>query len=661
MTNFDAINAELRASARWVLWRLEDDTNRKRCKILKQVRRPASNASSTNASTWATFQEACAHLGELPPSDTYKTEANATGVGLVIDVPFIGVDLDDCVLDNGQLNLVASEFLTRFPPTYTEYSPSGKGLHLWYKGTHEKDGLRTATAEVYCRGRYFTMTGDRLPDTPDTLCQLDKAQVSAVYAWVNDQRPQPTKPKATSTPTDHAKLDLLMKGEYEAAGFTDISAAVQSLLTYLAYTHLLDRDKVETAFKASGLYKDHPGKSNWVEKWDRLRVTELDKACEQARSWVERDRTRQPNIKKTYTAAVKVVNFLTVEVDVLEWLWPEKVPLANVTIFAGPPGIGKSLMALDLAGRGSTGQPFLDGLPPVPPFKSLLLMSEDDRATIIKPRLQAMNADMSMIDAVDMVTLTDTETNEVASERFICLETDLTAVRAQLLTDPRVRLVVIDPISNYMGTKSMNSDQEFRSILMPIVQLAQETNVAVIVVMHNSKQVGRDALAKVGGSLGGVGVARVGWTFMKTEVEGEYDMLLMKGNLGRFPGIKYTTESVNLKIKGRVTSQARMKFLATSKVNADTKLAEDERPDAKRESVAVALLKRLIPVGGQCAGKLMYEEAEQVGISASTLKRAIHELELTFSGSKRAGLFYSWPETSSKVQSDGKSQDELPF
>jgi hypothetical protein len=44
----------------------------------------------------------------------------------------------------------------------------------------------------------------------------------------------------------------------------------------------------------------------------------------------------------------------------LQWFWPQRIPLGRVTLLAGDPGIGKSLLALDIAARASRGTPWPD-------------------------------------------------------------------------------------------------------------------------------------------------------------------------------------------------------------------------------------------------------------------------------------------------------------
>src|ERR1041384_3211007 len=79
-----------------------------------------------------------------------------------------------------------------------------------------------------------------------------------------------------------------------------------------------------------------------------------------------------------------------------QWLWAHRIPLNHVTILAGAPGTGKSLLSLDLAARLSCAQP----LPGTPahrgPIGSLILSDEDTNSTI-RRRLESLGADLDKI------------------------------------------------------------------------------------------------------------------------------------------------------------------------------------------------------------------------------------------------------------------------
>lgn len=82
------------------------------------------------------------------------------------------------------------------------------------------------------------------------------------------------------------------------------------------------------------------------------------------------------------------------------WLWQGRIPLRAITILDGDPGLGKSLMTLDLIARVTTGRPMPDGTPGAFGTESanaLLLTAEDDLTTTIRPRLRAAGANLAQV------------------------------------------------------------------------------------------------------------------------------------------------------------------------------------------------------------------------------------------------------------------------
>lgn len=150
--------AELAEWRRWVLWERVE----RRGKATKRPIQPdGSPASSTDPSTWCSYREACRAL----------VRGVGDGLGIVLtDTPYAGVDLDGCVGSDGSLTPHAEKILRKIT-SYTEFSPSGRGLHVLVRGALDGAGrnCRRLGLEVYDTGRYLTVTGLHLDGTPDTL------------------------------------------------------------------------------------------------------------------------------------------------------------------------------------------------------------------------------------------------------------------------------------------------------------------------------------------------------------------------------------------------------------------------------------------------------------------------------------------------------------
>src|SRR5437868_10099227 len=82
---------------------------------------------------------------------------------------------------------------------------------------------------------------------------------------------------------------------------------------------------------------------------------------------------------------------------VVSWLWPGRMALGKLAILDGDPGLGKSLVALDLCARLSTGRPFPDGSLGSGPGTALILNGEDSAEDTIRPRLQSLGSDLDRV------------------------------------------------------------------------------------------------------------------------------------------------------------------------------------------------------------------------------------------------------------------------
>ena len=188
----------------------------------------------------------------------------------------------------------------------------------------------------------------------------------------------------------------------------------------------------------------------------------------------------------------------------VEWLWPGRVPFGAVTILDGDPGIGKSLITLDLASRASTGRPMPNEADGVvrPAAAVLLLNAEDDLARTIRPRLDAMGADLSRVFSFESVP-----TGE--GPRPVMLPLDLAAVE-RIVRENDIRLVVFDPFMAFLdGETDSHKDSDIRRLMYLIRLLAERTQAAVVVVRHLNKLISvSEPLYRGGGSIGIVGAAR---------------------------------------------------------------------------------------------------------------------------------------------------------
>ena len=152
--DFAAMPAELRSVPRWVVWNGGNGTKVPYCATASN-----SKASSTNPSTWATFDQA----------QTAYEEGGYAGVGFVLNGDgIVGVDLDKCV-NAGEPEPAALSLLHRIGCQYIELSPSRTGLRGFGYGDNIKGRRGTldgVNVELYSTARYLTVTGHAIQTGP---------------------------------------------------------------------------------------------------------------------------------------------------------------------------------------------------------------------------------------------------------------------------------------------------------------------------------------------------------------------------------------------------------------------------------------------------------------------------------------------------------------
>jgi len=120
-------------------------------------------AKSNDAKTWASYDHA-------------SQSKAGVGLGFVFNGDgIIGIDLDNA-FENGELKDWSQAIVNVFADTYTEVSPSGKGIHIIAKAelfSGRRFQLADGGVEVYATGRYFTMTGKRFNRSPKKLKKFD--------------------------------------------------------------------------------------------------------------------------------------------------------------------------------------------------------------------------------------------------------------------------------------------------------------------------------------------------------------------------------------------------------------------------------------------------------------------------------------------------------
>ena len=112
---------ELSGLSQWVGYRLTWNEGKRKYDKLPINPHNGSSAKANDAGTWGTFAEALAAVERF----------NLDGVGFEFASGYCGIDLDNVILESGTLKPFALE-IVNLMNSYTEYSPSGRGLHILF-------------------------------------------------------------------------------------------------------------------------------------------------------------------------------------------------------------------------------------------------------------------------------------------------------------------------------------------------------------------------------------------------------------------------------------------------------------------------------------------------------------------------------------------------
>ena len=259
--NFDSIPDELKKSVRWVNWRMVERNG----KFTKVPINPANGqpASCADSATWGTYEQAV---------ERFK-RGGADGIGFQLGAGCIGVDLDKCRdMKSGVVEHWANEIVSRLN-SYTEISPSGEGLHIIAKGSLPPGRRRKGKVEMYCEGRFFTITGRYVEGTPSTIEERSLAIYALYREEFSEAKIDEKAARRVSNPSnsmcDRELIERACRAENGAkfarlwggdcTGYSSQSEADLALCMMLAFWTEGDANRTDRLFRQSKLYRG---------KWD---------------------------------------------------------------------------------------------------------------------------------------------------------------------------------------------------------------------------------------------------------------------------------------------------------------------------------------------------------------------------------------------------------
>jgi len=270
----------------WVLWKYE----LKGGKWTKPPKQPNGyNADTKDNTTWTDFDTALEYYN-------FNAGVNADGIGFVLteNLNIVGFDFDHCLDNSGNISDPKVREFVETLSSYTEISPSGKGLRVFAFGKLPDGGRKKGGYECYSSGRYLTLTGHRLPAAPKTIEHREK-EIADVHHKIfakSDKKAEKSKGslsdaqimarlKKAFNAENGKKFRDLYEGKFQEYFGDDDSKADLSLCASLAFWFDRDPAVMDSVFRKSKLYRDKWDSKRGDKTYGEMTVGKAVERCEQ--------------------------------------------------------------------------------------------------------------------------------------------------------------------------------------------------------------------------------------------------------------------------------------------------------------------------------------------------------------------------------------------
>lgn len=306
----------------------------------------------------------------------------------------------------------------------------------------------------------------------------------------------------------------------------------------------------------------------------------------------------------------------------VRWLDRGRYPLRGMIVVAGEKGLGKSIYTnAFLPAKLTRGD--LDGELRGEPADVLVITAEDSWSSVVKPRLMAHGADLARVHRARVL--------DGAGRATLTLPDDVPLIAAQLdalrAAGRRVALIVIDPIGAFLaGATDSHKDADVRRALAPLADLAEQRDLAVIVVAHLTKDESRRLISRVSGSGAFVNAARsvLGFARDPDDPDGEKGrkrvLVHIASNWGTYaPSLGMRIESRNVEVDdGSVADVGHLVVEGEIDLGTeDLQRGSDESAADVEGEIAIALKD-----GRRPSREVKAEVAAELGCSRKTVERA---------------------------------------
>jgi hypothetical protein len=613
---------------RWVRYFLKPKSEGGTAKI------PLGNHSDPN--TWSTFDECVA-----------KIENDQQGIGYnFLGGSIHGLDIDHC--RNPRTGVLCNEamlLLSRLP-SWAEFSVSGQGIHVLFTG-HVRGKLLTETCLQYWNPknspRFFTITCDmvgeafkELKDVGDDFNYIFST-AKHISAKIREELKAVDHEQWLALPKEREVQEVVSRDKSKTktrkvvAGFdikdflgfynipidnetdNEIGHCVRVATCPIKGEPHVGQNATTTNFvfpTRDGGLAFHCQSTGCVE----YGVGEAIKKLAEAHGVYPKDiyeAKRERAAQQSWQYVISLEDVSPEHIEEMHWLWENYLPQNQLVHSAGASSQGKSPVWRDLIARMTAGREWPNGELSKGPCTVVVMANEDDWPTVVLPHLKFAGADFKYVKQVKATV----NRGDSAADIVAALDRDIESLDKAIRERGDVGALLIDPITNYLGGAKMNREDEMRSILMPMAQLAQSNKVSVNTIGHFNKSQDVQMLDKVMGARAFVGVARQALFFTNDENdENEFAHVMGFGRKTTTPGLRYRTVQQELRHNGKVLKIVGIEWLGESRQDMESAVVEPLKQRDKSTAKTVRQIIKTALRDGQKPSEYVVELLKDAGI-----------------------------------------------
>lgn len=404
----------------------------------------------------------------------------------------MGIDIDHAIdPQTGAVSELAREIIAKMD-SYTEYSPSGTGIHIFARGDIPTDGRKDPRKgiEFYKARRYFTMTGNIWEAAKPV--QKRGHELRELYAQIfpEEKRELPRAAAKLTQNRDHfaegLECDPVLRELWEGRrDHGDESSDDMALMNKLAYWCSGDIAAMTEAFRRSPYAAQKDAKhQKKLDRRDYLERTAREAAArcqgsaaeDDSRFWERRDCRPQVEGKglapeKNHTPTL--IRASEIPYEPPRWTIAPYFQRGKGTLVQGDNGSGKTAFMCAISAHITTGAPLLD-IPISTPGDVLILSVEDD-LPVLRGRIEADGGDLSKCHFM----------TNAAGLTFNSPEVEAA------IKEINAKMVIFDPFQAFLGAKvDMFRSNETRPELARLFDMCERNDCSCVIIAHMGKSGG---------------------------------------------------------------------------------------------------------------------------------------------------------------------------